>query len=308
MAVPLRIDLAFRQPAVRDLACLLSSPAPGKVAYEVPRSLLLGADGFERLAAWDAAPWPLLDWMASRRHVRLGHYAEHLLCFWFLHAPHIELVAANRVVRQGALTLGEFDFLLRIDGRPWHVETASKYYLQMGCALDTLVGPSLRDAWVLKLLKLERQLQLSRHPAARAVLPSDFLDRQRGALVHGCFFYPTSSLVRAPDARDPARGWLADLDQPWPQRSSGSRWLPLPRLRWLSPAIAAYPDTLSAEELRLRLRGVEAPQMVAEVVCCSGYWREVSRGFVVPSCWPDGHRLAELRERIATVMAATGTS
>jgi hypothetical protein len=44
-------------------------------------------------------------------------------------------VAANLpVCDAGGRTVGEFDFLIRLDGEPLHVETASKFYLQLGVA------------------------------------------------------------------------------------------------------------------------------------------------------------------------------
>jgi hypothetical protein len=87
------------------------------------------------LAALEQDPAPLHAWLAAQPSRRLGHYAERLLAFWFHLAPHIELVAANLpVCDAGGRTVGEFDFLIRLDGEPLHVETASKFYLQLGVA------------------------------------------------------------------------------------------------------------------------------------------------------------------------------
>jgi hypothetical protein len=298
MNSPRWTDTGFRHQAVRDLAFLLCAPAPWHHAGDLPRQRLLGRDGWQRLCELDARPEALQDWLSRHSSPRLGRYAEKLWQFWFEHAPHIELLAANLLLRAGGRTLGEFDFLLRIDGEPWHVETASKFYLQLGSQLDTLIGPGLDDAWRLKAARLQRQLELSRHPLAAGVLPPGFAGCHRGALLSGGFFYRAQPLYSPPLADDQPHGWMADLDQDWPQRSAHSRWLWLPRLRWLSAARADAAELCAAHALRGQLLGAQSPQMVAEMVFDAGIWREVDRGFVVPCRWPDGHRLSLLRRRI----------
>ena len=94
---------------------------------------------------------------------------------------------ANLPVRDGGRTLGEFDLLLRLDGEPWHVEVACKYYLVVG---RQAVGADLHDAWLRKFAKLEQQLRLSRHPLAQAVLPAGWQNCQVGSLLRGRFFSP----------------------------------------------------------------------------------------------------------------------
>jgi hypothetical protein len=162
----------LRSQPVRDLAYLLTAPAPWHSDVEISRQRLLGPQGWPQLQALDAAPAPLLAWLAARPTRRLGLYAETLLAYWFSHVPHIELVAANLPVRDATHTVGEFDFLLRIDGEPYHLEAARKFYLQLDSAPHALVGPGLRDAWWLKYRKLASQLALAQHPAAR--LPDGF--------------------------------------------------------------------------------------------------------------------------------------
>ncbi|MGL6070381.1 DUF1853 family protein, partial [Craterilacuibacter sp.] len=133
--------LPYAHPAVRDLAFLLTCPPPLHFGPPCPRARLLGTDGHERLAALDRNPAPLLARIAALPRLRLGHYAEQLLLFWFQQAPHIELVAQGLALRDAAgITLGEFDFLLRLDGEPWHLETASKFYLQSAATGGVLIG------------------------------------------------------------------------------------------------------------------------------------------------------------------------
>ncbi|WP_133680990.1 DUF1853 family protein [Paludibacterium purpuratum] len=298
MFLPTSPELPWRHSAVRDLASLLTGAAAWRTPHDIPCDRLLGPDGLARLAALDGDPAALMAWLARHPVSRLGHYAEQLLAFWFSLAPHIELVAHNLVLRDGNRTLGEFDFLLRIDGEPWHLETCSKFYLQVEAGRDELVGPSLRDALPLKRAKLARQLALSRHALAAATLPAGFAGCRIGALVRGCFFY-RGAPARTDDCA-PWLGWVAPLDRPWPCQDGGSRWLWLPRLSWLSPAVAEASALSDEATLRTGFVAARAPQMVAEMRKSEAGWREWRRGFVLPADWPDGELLASLREKIQT--------
>lgn len=289
--------LPYTQPALRDLAFLLTSPAPWDSGRNLSPAQLLGPQGHALLAELEENPAPLSHWLAQQPCQRLGHYAERLLAFWFQLAPHIELVAANVPVREaGGRTIGEFDFLIRLDGVPLHVETASKFYLQLGHGADTLVGPSLRDAWPLKAAKLQEQLQLARHPAAARVLPPGFAGCASAARLAGWFFYAgTPAAPVAPLAPEQLQGWISPLQQPWPSFSSGGRWIWLSRLGWLAPARVEQGMVREQDSLRQELLQAAVPQLVAELLPVGdGYWEEVARGFVVPPGWPQQDRLQAL--------------
>ena len=294
------LDLPYTQPALRDLAFLLTSPAPWDSGCNLSSPQLLGPDGPALLARLAQDPRPLLAWLAAQPCQRLGHYAERLLAFWFQQAPHIELVAANLPVQDASgRTIGEFDFLIRLDGEPLHVETASKFYLQLGASLDSLVGPSLRDAWLLKARKLQTQLQLSHHPVARRVLPPDFVGCASYARLAGWFFYPEATLPTPPLAADQLQGWTCPLLESWPSSSPASRWIWLPRLSWLAPARVAEAAVREQHSLRQELQQAEVPQLVAELLPVGdGHWEEVARGFVVPPGWPAPARLHALHTRM----------
>ncbi|WP_047258210.1 DUF1853 family protein [Chromobacterium subtsugae] len=291
-------SLPYAHPAVRDLAFLLTSPSPWPSGADLPPERLLGADGAALLGRLEREPAPLLDWLAASHPKRLGKYAERLFSFWFRTAPHIRLAAENlTVINETRRTLGEFDFLLWLDGEPWHLETASKFYLQLGNGPDTLVGPSLRDAWRLKATKLATQLQLSRHPAAAAQLPDGFAACQTGARLSGWLFYPAGQAWPPPSGA--LRGWHAPLLPAWPQTLSGSRWAWLPCLSWLAPALLDASRVHSQAALREQLLACAAPQLVAELQPAGGgLWRETARGFVTPDGWPDPARLAELQSKL----------
>ena len=293
--------LPYTQPALRDLAFVLTSPAPWDTGSNLPVSRLLGEQGPALLQALEHDPSPLLHWLDGQASGRLGHYAERLLAFWFQLAPHIELVAANLPVRDGSgRTIGEFDFLVRLDGEALHVETASKFYLQLGHGPDTLIGPSLRDAWALKAAKLREQLQLSRHSAAQRILPAGFTGCRSVARLAGWFFYTNSPpVLLAPLSPDQLQGWISPLQQPWPASSESARWVWLSRLGWLAPARIEDSQVREQDSLRQELLQAEVPQLVAELLPVGdGYWEEVARGFVVPPGWPQQEKLQALLRSI----------
>lgn len=287
-------------PAVRDLAFLLCSPSPWLNAADIDCQRLLGNEGWPQLLALDAAPAPLLAELAAHPLRRLGFYAEQLLGYWFRHAPHCQLLAANLPLRDGQQTVGEFDFLLNLDGVALHLETASKFYLQLADGSAAWVGASLRDALLLKAAKTQQQLQLSRHPAAR--LPTGFAACEVAARTTGWLFFPAAQAdftVRAPLNPLANRGWWTAYDSAWPQQDAAHRWCHLPRLRWLSPARLATAETLTQTALREVLQPLLTPQLVAEVQQqADGAWEEVARGFVVPQGWPQAELLAPLLARL----------
>ena len=273
----------LRHPAVRDLAFLLYSPAPWTAPSVLPLDRLQGPAAPRLLARFDADPAPLLAWLTARPTRRLGHYAEALLGYWFAHAPHCQLAAANVQLRgEHGPTLGEFDFLLRLDGEPWHVELACKFYLQWEDG--RLLGTDPRDAWQRKADKLAAQLALARRPEAAAVLPEGFDAARSAARVCGWWF--------SRDGRPPAEaapgalcGWWRRVDEAWPARP-GARWCVLPRLSWLAPAMAQDAAVLEEGALRAALRSTHGPALLAELCREEGEWRECARGFVVPEDWP----------------------
>lgn len=297
MTPALAACLTLRHQPVRDLAYLLTAPPPWHSGAALPAGTLLGPDGWPQLRALDTAPAPLLAWLAARPTRRLGVYAEALLAFWCQQAPHIDQVAANLPLRVAGRTVGEFDFLLRINGQPCHLEAASKFYLQLAEPPYALVGPGLRDAWWLKYRKLAQQLVLSRHPAA--VLPAGFEDVPAYSVLTGWLFFPDPPAPLHPALSETAcRGWWRRLSDPWPTRR-GSRWQVLPRLQWLSPVRCASRHTQEEGTMRASLAGSDTPWLLAELQPGEdGDWYEVARGFVVPDYWPHPTLLAPLLARL----------
>ncbi|HFC8537774.1 TPA: DUF1853 family protein, partial [Neisseria bacilliformis] len=159
-------------PHVRALAALLTAPAPWHSGCEMPVRTLLGAHGFRFLLALNDDPAPLAAHLAVEApHAgRLGRYAESLLAFWLACAPHSRLLARNIRVSDGRNTGGEIDFAAEIDGTPYHIELACKYYGAADGAPDALAGLNPRDCFQNKAAKLQTQLALPRSAAGRAAL------------------------------------------------------------------------------------------------------------------------------------------
>ncbi len=292
----------LRNPHVRALAWLLWAPdlldadAPrwsGRIA-RLP-GLVLDAD-LDWLLQLDAAPEALDAFLAVHRFTRLGRYAENLLVWYFRHRG--VLHAHGVQVRQGKQeTIGEFDFLLDLDGGLTHWELATKFYLlcsddpalQGVQQADYFVGPNLADTLGRKMRKiLDRQLSLGTHPAAAALLPRSLAAAQ--ALVKGWLFYRRSDAGPGRETGILAthcRGWwcaLSELDQ-----HVGQQVALLSRLEWMAPARLPAERVLAREQAAAMLAQVFAgdgmPVMAVTLVQDGDAWVEADRGFVVPDQW-----------------------
>lgn len=307
-------------PHVRALAWLIDAPvlldahAPrwrGKVTDLPPQSA-------ERAAAWlaalDRAPAALHACLDLQPFSRLGRYAERLMAFYFEHEG---LLVAHglQVKSKKNRTIGEFDFLLRLDAQLVHWEFATKFYLlhaapeagAHGACADCFVGPGLADTLGIKMNKiLGRQLALSRNPAAQAHLPQPVADAQ--ALIKGWLFYHPSGF------RSEAAFGLADRHCSgfWCELgefdfAAAERFLILPRLRWLAPAQADMESTLGAAELRpalqQRFASESMPALVALLARDGNQALEFARGFIVPDGWRE--RAAERLRSAASAAAFT---
>lgn len=163
----------LQRPAVRDLAWAVLSPpllAGTPCPQRHPLAGSLWAQQPHRLEQWlralDKDDHPLRDWLAKLGSRRLGLYYERLWQFALRHAPGIELLAANLAIREGGLTLGELDVLLRDADGVHHLELAIKLYLgppSGGHDTQAWLGPGCHDRLGAKLAHLaQHQLPMSR--------------------------------------------------------------------------------------------------------------------------------------------------
>ena len=294
------------RPHVRALAWLLDSPdlldpaSPhwqGKIATLGPITPAV-ANWLDDL---DADPSPLDAALGNRFYSRLGLYAEKLMAFYF--AQRGTLAAHGLQVRDGRNgTIGEFDFLLREEGREGlrHIEFATKFYLLDGDPdtgnYNRLVGPNLADTLGLKMRKIfNAQLQLAQHPAAQQAVPAPVTSAQ--ALVKGWLFYHATETAPQIEGISPdhCRGYW----RTWSEQAAapGEQFIVMPRLQWLAPLrtpverseAAPTPAPLTRGALLAVLEEKFAtdpgPVLVTTVQEEGGWLEEMERCFVVPDDW-----------------------
>ncbi|AMO99831.1 hypothetical protein CAter282_1967 [Collimonas arenae] len=285
-------------PHVRALAWLLDAPdlldaaAPqwqGKIATYIDPDLAVW------LAEYDQNPQKLQalhSYIGRLPSTRLGLYAEKLLAFYF---EQRQLLVAHSVQVRASKndTVGEFDFLLRLDGGVAHWEFATKFYLleSSGGALqaDDFLGPNLADSLGAKMQKiLQQQLALSLHPASQAHLAEPVTAAK--ALVKGWLFYPEDesrqSAVPGVSAHA-CRGYWCSMSTL--QLDESALYQLLPRQRWLAPAKIAVDQALSPAAAQLALSQHFAvdgsPLLLATLRAEGEHALENRRGFVVPDDW-----------------------
>jgi len=276
------------RPHVRALAWLLDAPdlldpaAPqwqGRIATLGPMS----QDTANWLAALEADPAPLDAALGPRHYSRLGLYAEKLMAFHF--AERGNLVAHGLQVRADRTdTIGEFDFLLRDGHDLLHIEFATKFYLLDANAgsgdFNGLIGPNLADTLGAKMRKIfDKQLSLSRHPAAQAVLPQAVTRAQ--ALVKGWLFYPDGVRPMQGISQQHCHGFW--MTQAQAAALPDQRYAIMPRLQWLAPLKTR--DHMSKPELLAAVQGQPAPVMIASLREEGEWLVEERRGFIVPDAW-----------------------
>ena len=288
-------------PRVRALAWLLDSPdlldpaSPhwgGRIASLDPVTPAVTA----WLGALQDDPSPLDAALGPRFYSRLGLYAEKLLAFYFEQHGVLQAHGLQVQVNRND-TVGEFDFLLRdgADGEALlHWEFATKFYLLEGApdagVFNHLIGPNLADTLGLKMRKiLDKQLALSRHPAAQSLLAQPV--RAAQALVKGWLFYAAGATPGMEGiSLEHGHGfWCTPTELPQ------QRYIVLPRLQWLAPFKGREVEVLDVDALRAQLFGLVQAVMVATVDHVDGWEVERTRGFVVPDTWTEqaaGRRLA----------------
>lgn len=297
---------------VRALAWLLSSPDLLDKNARIWRHQIgtLDLPDPEQLRAWllnlDKSPTALHEALKIHQFLRLGHYAEDLLAFYF---NHVGLLYGHgvQVHNERAETIGEFDYLLFAEGGLLHIELACKFYLfhphlEVNPSLPDVariasiasvydyVGPNLNDSLGAKMQKiLQRQLNLSQHDAARKLINSRIVAAR--ALIKGWLFYRNSERDRVIEGINTSHclgfWWtLSEFEQ-----LAVSYALKLDRLQWLAPAQVGIDEVLDRafilDTLHRHFQVDTAPVMVAIMKKNGDVMQEFCRGMVVPDDWPE---------------------
>jgi hypothetical protein len=280
--------LHLSNPHVRALAWLLDAPDlldPSSPHWQ-GRIASLGAltpATADWLAALERDPSPLQEALGSKHYSRLGLYAEKLMAFYY--AEQGILYAHGLQVRADRTdTVGEFDFLLREGEGLVHIEFATKFYLLDDVeGFNGLVGPNLADTLGVKMRKIfDKQLSLSQHPAAQALVPLPIVRAQ--ALVKGWLFYPNGVPPMPGISLQHCHGF-------WMTQAQAVASLPdqqyaiMPRLQWLAPLKLPAGAGMQRADLLATLQEQPAPVMIAALQDKGEWLVEERRGFVVPDGW-----------------------
>lgn len=285
-------------PSVRDLAWLLFAPNTLNSNDAAVKPYLWPDDWVEpyravwqnRLLELSRDPSVLLAAIEPLPR-RLGVYAEHLLFWWMSTCPDIEVLLRHAAVHEGKRTLGDFDLLLATpaDG-VIHLELTVKYFVAIngGKTMNDWVGTSFDDSLGIKWRRVvEHQLQLSKHPAAQALLPRP-IDQ------HWCWFKAwmfdpmDGSVIRTPffNSDHPRGIWgtAAELCQRWGDQSP---CFSLRIIQRLAPArLAAGQTPIRLFELLQDWQQDPTPLILAKLAPHpKGGWVETERAYLVPDDW-----------------------
>lgn len=326
--ISFRLWSSLRQPQVRNLAWCVFSPS--LVALPDPEGAAAVSFGIreecchEEDWAWlmqlDAAPEPLLAWLARCPSTRLGFQFEYYWQFWWQHRHPQREYRFNVQLSNHGKTLGELDALSWHPGREQltHTELAVKFYLGVDSSVLpadfqpstcwSWVGPNVKDRLDLKWQQLQqRQLrhlfQEGSQSSARAELPAHWHceQLQTRLIMRGRLFYPLGVAPAWADTPYVSPGhqhgvWLR-LSQFLAisgMNQSTARWQILRREQWFAPLLCPAAETLdisaTAQRLSEHFRGHQQPLQLAVLQPAEwsdqDLWQECQRWFVVPDQWP----------------------
>ncbi len=301
---------SLRHPDVRALAALVATPslidarAAGVAVLEDGWRWRCLVERCDWLAALDADPRPLTDFLVRANARQLGRYAEALWQFWFAQLPGAEVHAAGLPVKDGAAVRGEFDFIVSLPGLPGvsHLETGYKFFLYCppGADASRCVGPDPSDRLDRKWRHMQDvQLPLSQSPLGRRALPAALRETPitPRACLQGYLFHPLDGALPPLSwlAPNHARGWWQRSGTPGRWSELAPAWVELDKRAWIAPAFvgsgtadAAGPLDPRALQARLDAHFVASRQarLVAGLAADGDEgWHEVTRVFVVAADW-----------------------
>ena len=296
------IETLYDHPEVRRLAWAIASPPLWQDDHRYI-SMDWCHEQWALHRAWlddlDRNPEPLKKFLAAKDHHRLGYYFERLLSFWWQESPRFELLGQNIQVNDGVRTLGEFDFLIRdLSGQQvYHFEVSVKFYLGFGQASehDRWIGPNAKDRLADKLSKFsEHQVGLSENEHAKKKLATLGIEEVIPKIhFKGYFFHHRSALsqVWPKGASDHhLRGWWLYASEASVYLDKNKHWAILPKRDWLGgfqTLEQPLSTTKALQQIEREVQQQQFPLLLVELQEENEKWKEVSRGFIVPTNWPD---------------------
>ena len=231
---------------------------------------------------------------------RLGRYFEALMSFWLKNCPHFEPLLENQQIFLNKKSIGELDYIFKYKEQIYHFEIAVKFYLgiEPGNAWHHWLGPGLKDRLDLKLDKLvNNQIPLCHHPQTQIIFKKNNISTPKSfVFLKGYLFWPleqqqlpTPNYINS----NVLKGYWGYLNS-WTEYLASNindKWMILPKLRWLSPALAAPAELKTKLEIQNDLAkhfaNSQRPVQIAHLRQINeNNWIEQQRIFVVPDLWP----------------------
>lgn len=268
----------LKKTIVRDLASLLTAPSPWISTVELPVAQLLGEEGFRFLLALDKQPVDLYKFL--KRHTgyqsHLGLYAEKLLQYWFLKAPHSRLIAHNLTIMDKQRTAGAMDFIVQLNNQKYHLELACKYYGSSSDEPDSFIGLNQSDLLKNKKHKIIQQLALStclegkKSLANLSVQPEEL---RQASIIRGMLFTPTGNTQFQTPVNPLC--WQGKYIEDWSalETTEDSRFYLLNHLSLLSPARISSNAIVNFNQIKQIKQGIIAIVQKHK----DGNWHETER-------------------------------
>lgn len=226
-----------------------------------PRLALTGRR-LEWLMNLDADTQPLEEYLDKHCHsTRLGLIYESLWHFFLDQDPDTDLIAHNIPVRDGKITLGEFDliYFCKVSKRHIHLELAVKFFLGIPNKnappnLNQWFGPNRADRLDRKLARLtQHQLPLAHTEAGRQVIRELGINNVEQELqVSGILFHADHDKRQTPSLNmHHQRGdWLSvsKFREEQTQPSKQSDWRYIEKPRWLG---AEFNDATTLDDAHI---------------------------------------------------------
>lgn len=283
----------FSNQFVRDLAWVVRTNSAIKNAL-TPEDKFF-EDEYENiyplLLQLDKDPIELVDFLKKSKRITLGNYFEDLIHFWLLNRKDTEILARNLQIRDEKLTIGECDFIVKMEGAITHLEVATKFYLAIenSSAQTAWVGRGLADRLDIKLDKLFfHQLHLSETTAMQAELEKRKIGaiEKKMAIFKGYFFeyYFLDNHYKPVPANqiNQQAFWcrISELDK---LKEYSSEWQVLQKPHWFT----YHDEWLGLTEIKRSAESYFTNVKSTPLLCNRREGRTTTKFFIAPDSWPE---------------------
>lgn len=149
----------------------------------------------------DQHPQKLTEFLQTKKHAKLGWYAEHLMEYFLTSYSDFKLWGSNIQLFDGNVTTGEVDFIVENlqKGKLIQIELATKFYLSYTGNVEQkslFIGPNARDNFERKYLHLINNQLLSKTPTEIKNITNGRKIDYTVPWVKGVLFYPINQRKR----------------------------------------------------------------------------------------------------------------